>query len=80
MRWFWASPQRETDYPLSSDELTLLATFNSERHRGLVHTQEYTDRMSQLQKRHNAWVEEQNRVSGYDAWLRERNSRRYGQV
>ena len=59
------------DYPLDSDDLTALATFNSERHRGLVHTHEYADRMAQLQKRHDDWVEQQNIANGYTAWLAE---------
>jgi hypothetical protein len=36
---------------LTGDELSRLATFNGERARGLVHTEEYRERMAKLQSR-----------------------------
>ena len=63
------SKDRFDDYPLNADEVTKLATFNSEVHRGLIHRPGYAFEMAKLQEKVNAWAEEQNEKSGYNAWL-----------
>jgi hypothetical protein len=59
---------RFDDYPLTPSEVTDLATFNSEVSRGLVHRPSYAYEMAKLQAKVNAWAEQQNEESGYNAW------------
>lgn len=33
-----------------------LATYNAERARGIMHTQEWQDRMAEEQRRYDAWI------------------------
>lgn len=62
-------------YPLSDQETTDLAIFNSEVARGLVHRPSYAARMAELQGRYDQWINDRNEASGYNDWARERNTR-----
>lgn len=55
-------------YPLTSEESSKLATFNSEVSRGLVHRPGYAFEMAKLQEKYNAWILTLNEESGYNAW------------
>lgn len=59
-----------TDEPetfgLTGEEVRLLATFNAERHRGLVHTPEYSERMDELQRRFDGRLRAEWIAMGYE--------------
>ena len=62
----------EHTFGLSGRELTRLATFNAEVHRGLVHTPEVVAEMRTLQTRFDeaqalAWANDPHVVSVWDA-------------
>lgn len=61
------SRRRENQFwdALPSEDVTRLATFNSERSRGLMHTPEYAERMAELQRRFNEAREAEARARGW---------------
>ena len=48
--WAEECPRR---YGITEDELNRLGTYNTERHRGVVHTEAYQAQMADLQRRYN---------------------------
>lgn len=38
-------------YGMTGNELNQLSQYNAERHRGIMHTDEYSERMAELQRR-----------------------------
>lgn len=59
---------QDDELPLTKEEMTALATFNSEVARGLVHRPGYAYTMAELQTRYNDWIAALNDRSGYTAW------------
>jgi len=52
--------------PLTRDETTILATYNSERVRGLVHTDVWHERMTVLQRRFDRAQRDRRIADGYE--------------
>lgn len=49
--------------PVMPDEFNVLARYNAQVGQGLVHTQEWRERMAELQERFNAWAIENRNLT-----------------